>query len=282
MTPGIHHNLPAEVYHASPGVSNSMLANMDPPARLPVYLSEKREPTPYMRMGTLIHHAILEPGRPMPGIILQPETYPDAKGGLSKWHGGATYCKDWLKNQEAAGMTVLKREEFETLTGCVRALESDPLAAAAFSAGEGEVSLRDALTLPSGRTVNRRARLDWVRPGQVIYDVKKVSLGMGSKRNFERIATDRRYYVQAAFYMDMWNSTRADADQVQAFVFFAVEDAAPYLVSRFEIVQHSRTHLAGRERYMKDLETYAHCCETGIWPGYADGFQELEVMRWAA
>lgn len=281
MTPGIHHNLPASVYHSSPGISNSMLSNMDPPARLPVYLSEKREPTPYMRMGTLIHHAILEPGRPMPGFIMQPETYPDSKGGVSKWHNGATYCKEWHQAQKAAGVEVLTKDEFATLTGCVRALEADPLASAAFSEGEGEVSLCDEFTLLSGRAVTRRARLDWIRKGQVIYDVKKVGDGMASERNFNRLATDRRYYVQAAYYMDLWNALCESGDEVQAFAFFAVEDSAPYLVNRFEVILNSRTHLDGRDRYIKDLETYAQCCETGIWPGYPKGFTPLEVMRWA-
>lgn len=316
MTPGIHFNLPASVYHSSPGISNSMLSNMDPPARLPVYLREKREPTPYMRMGTLIHHAILEPGREMPGFIMQPETYPDSKGGVSKWHNGATWCKNWREEQASIGNEVLTKDEFATLTGCVRALESDPLASAAFSQGEGEVSLCDELTLPSGRIVTRRARLDWVRKGQVIYDVKKVGLGMASPQAFGRLAYDRRYYVQSAYYMDLWNAVcrqpdprlkeeftgdrrldgiitpefeqwmdfRAALDhgeRVESFVFFAVEDSAPYLVNRFEVIEGSHTHLMGRERYMKDLETYAQCCETGIWPGYGEGFQPLEMPRWA-
>src|ERR1043165_8519081 len=52
-TEGIFEDLPAHVYHAAPGVSNSMLKNMEPPARLPVYLAEKREPTAAQIIGTL-------------------------------------------------------------------------------------------------------------------------------------------------------------------------------------------------------------------------------------
>src|SRR5580698_5346016 len=96
-TEGLFAGLPAEQYHKAPGLSHSMLKSMNPPARLPVYLTEKREPTVDMIMGTLVHQAILEPNAPWPQIAVKPETYPDKKTGEAKpWHGGATYCKEWV------------------------------------------------------------------------------------------------------------------------------------------------------------------------------------------
>jgi hypothetical protein len=278
---GIHLNIPADVYHAANGVSNSMLANMDPPARLPVYLSKKREVTPYMRLGTLIHHAILEPEKPMPGVWVQPLTYETDEGELKAWHNGAKKCKDEVAKQKAAGNEVLKLDEFSALRECVRALESDELVANSLAVGEGEVSVAAPLTLPSGRLVLRRARVDWLRRGQCIYDIKKVGNGNASKRQFERLAWDRRYFVQAAYYLDAWNSSCAPSEDVKAFCFFVVEDEAPYLVGRYEIQLESREHLKGREIYMRDLETYALCKETGKWPGYGDGFEKLELPYYA-
>ena len=279
---GIHLNIPADVYHAANGVSNSMLANMDPPARLPVYLSQKREVTPYMRLGTLIHHAILEPEKIMPRILIQPETYITDKGEVKPWHNGAGKCKEWHAAAKLLGEDVLTRDQYDALRECVRALESDELVANSLAVGEGEVSVFADLKLPSGRTVTRRCRLDWVRRGQCAYDIKKVGEGKADKWEFARLARDRRYFVQAAYYMDAWNDVCPIGQQIGAFCFFVIEDAAPYLVQRHEIKRDSLEHLKAREIYTRDLKTYAECVETGVWPGYAPGFQELKwPMEWS-
>jgi len=279
---GIHLNIPADVYHAANGVSNSMLANMDPPARLPVYLSKKREVTPYMRLGTLIHHAILEPEKPMPGIWVQPPTYETDEGEVKPWHNGAKKCKDEVAKQKAAGNEVLKLDEFSALRECVRALESDELVANSLATGEGEVSVFADLKLPSGRTVTRRCRLDWIRSGQCAYDIKKVGEGKADKWEFAKLARDRRYFVQAAYYMDTWNAVCMPLERIRAFCWLVVEDTAPYLVTKYHMEENSETHWKAREIYTRDLETYAQCVETGIWPGYAPGFQELKwPMGWS-
>ena len=60
-TEGVWLNLPSETYHAAPGLSHSMTKHLNPPGLLPVYLSEKHEPTAAMMMGTLVHQ---RPKRP--------------------------------------------------------------------------------------------------------------------------------------------------------------------------------------------------------------------------
>ena len=88
-----------------------MLKHMDPPARFPVETQKKVKPTPWMRMGTLVHHARLEPDVPLPRIVVRPPTYPAPAdhekvkegtipaGHPLKWFGGAGYCKRWEKAQ---------------------------------------------------------------------------------------------------------------------------------------------------------------------------------------
>ena len=54
--------LPAQTYHAAPGVSQSILPAMaPPPAHLRAYLDEEFEQTTAMSLGTLAHTLILEP-----------------------------------------------------------------------------------------------------------------------------------------------------------------------------------------------------------------------------
>lgn len=334
LAPGIYYDLPAEKYFPANGVSNSQLKHLNPPARYPVAMATRTETTPFMRMGTLVHSAILEPDKPLPGIVKQPETYTNEKGEVKPWHNGSKTCKQWAINHRAIGWEIMTGDEFDTLTNCVRALERDPLAMALLGDPEltkTEVSVWAPLKLPSGRTVTRRARLDAVR-APVAADIKVVQEGMGAKREFERLAFDRRYHVQAAYYMDAWNEVcdqgqrikswldianeservaawnsvciacdtdfwipdhhraqdylekwNAACDQgqrLQAFVFLVVERAAPWLVSRYEIAHGSEVYNAGREQYIRDLETYAECKESGVWPGYQEGFQAMELPGW--
>lgn len=278
FAPGIHRNVPAEVYHAANGVSNSMLKHLDPPARFPVAMATKIEATPWMRMGTLVHHAILEPDRPLPGIVKRPETYVDERGVTKPWHGSSNTCKRWMVENSRIGWEILTGEEFDVLTNCVRALEQDDACNALLTGCETEVSVWAPLVLPSGRSVMRRGRLDAVR-APVACDIKVVQEGMGAKRDFEKLAWDRRYHVQSAYYMDAWNDVHDDP--LEAFVFFVVERADPWLVSRYEVAVGSDTYLAGREQYLKDLETYSGCMEAGVWPGYESGFQPLGIPAWA-
>jgi hypothetical protein len=277
---GIYHDLPAETYHAAPGVSNSMLGKMDPPARLPVYLSEKREVTPWMRMGTLIHHKILEPDKPLPKLIVPPAKYPHVgnakieKGTLVDWHWGANYCKDWEKEKSAEGFDIIEQDELDTIVNCVKAIVTDPYANKVFATGQSEVSV----FVDNFHGAFAKARIDWVAPTNYLADIKKVQPGMAGKEAFQKLAFNRRYHVQAAYYLDLWNAASTEEDRKESFIFVVVEDKAPYLVACYT-VSAGMLEL-GRETYMKELDMYVECCHEQKWPGYPSGFTELELPKW--
>ena len=293
FTPGIHHDLPADEYHAANGVSNSQLKHLNPPARFPVAMATKTEPTPFMRMGTLVHAAILEPDKPFPAITVQPETYPapathaDVKAGKIaageplKWSNNAKWCKGWYAAQKQAGQDVMSTYEFEVLRGCVKALSEDVESWKCLGDErcKTEVSVFAPLTLPSGRQLTRRMRLDCINPPN-IYDIKVVQEGVGAREAFEKIAYERRYHVQAAYYMDGWNSMAEPDKQVQNFIFFVVEREAPFLVSAFFVPLNCELYEVGRAQYIQDLETFMDCKESGVWPGYPAGFQPLGLPGW--
>jgi exodeoxyribonuclease VIII len=258
-----------------------MLANMSPPARLPWYLSKKREVTPWMMMGTLIHHAITEPDRPFPALAVVPETYgPDAK----KWNGNATECKDWRKQQEEAKRIILTRAQYDAVVECTLGIANDPDCQAIFAKGQSEVSVFTSRVVPNSYShgeysIFTKCRIDRVPTGSnSLVDIKKVGEGMAQKDAFMRLAVDRRYHVQAASYLDNWNAQMGSTDRRETFVFVVVEDVAPYLVNRIEIGRD--TLAAGREIYYRDLETFARCKALSKWPGYPPGIQIAEASEW--
>lgn len=259
------YRIPAHIYHAAPGFSNSMASNMDPPARLPVYLTKKREVTTAMILGTLIHQRILEPESPMPRLILQPEKYPGGKNGEPiKWHNGAKYCQAWHEEQEKAGRIVLTATEMDNLVGCIDAIRSEPMAAALFSGrGESELSF---FTEMDG--VLLKSRLDYIPPKSVVnglVDIKKVQEGNAERESFIELAVRRGYHRQAAAYLDAYNYWFPE-DQREHFIFVVVEEQAPHLVN--VIPMGRNTIEAGRELNRRRRMLYKQCLDSDIWPGY--------------
>lgn len=272
--PGVF-DIPAEAYHRAPGVSNSMLGEMDPPARLPEYLSRRREVTPWMVMGTLVHHRVLEPHKPLPKLAIRPGKYgPEGKD----WNGNATECKAWLRAQEAAGRIVQTQAEADRVTGCVDAIRKHSTCADIFAAGRSEVSIFNLLEVGSGHVLTK-ARLDWIpEDSDSIVDIKKVGRGKAAAAEFIKLVIERRYHVQAGGYLHNWNSQMGTTDPREKFTFVVVEDEAPFLVNIITLGR--RTIELGLDLYFEDLDLYRRCLEANRWAGYGDEPKVVEAPEW--
>jgi hypothetical protein len=285
-TEGIFLDLPAEVYHGAPGASNSMLKHMDPPARLPVYLSEKREPSAAQIIGTLVHARILEPNAPLPKIVVPPKTYPapaDCSAVKQKkampgdpldWHGSANYCKAWAHNQKAAGNLILSETDFNTVNGCVDSIARHPVCKTIFASGQSEVSIFRNFNY--GGTALRKARLDFVPSGNALVDVKTTT--DASPEAFSREILNYRYHCQAAYYLDIWNDSQSKPDK-ECFVFVAVEKAPPYLVAVYSL--DIQAIGLGRKLNINNLVKYIDCVSRNEWPGYSEPVTTLNLPQYA-
>lgn len=259
-TEGIYLDLPAETYHKAPGVSNTTLKEMDPPANHKA--AKPKKETPDMLLGTLIHQAVLEPQKPM-NVVMKPV-------GMSFT---TTDGKKWKAENE--GQIILSPDDYWAVGGCAKSVLSHPKCAELLSEGNAEVSLfarHDATGLL------RKGRVDWVPTGDCLADIKKVQKGCAARDVFARTLYTERHYVQAAYYLGLWNSLMPD-DPRENFVFIVVESEAPYLVATYYVDQE--TLQLGREQYERDLATYAECKRTGVWPGYSTELLPIGVPGWA-
>ncbi|TXH52719.1 MAG: hypothetical protein E6Q97_14980 [Desulfurellales bacterium] len=285
-TEGTFRGLPFSQYLAAPGVSQSMLKHMDPPARLPAYLAEKREPTEEMILGTLAHSAILEPEKPLPGIVVPPETYPAPSdctavkqkkaqpGDPLAWHWSATYCKRWYAEAVEAGLIVLTEERMETLRGVIRSVSLHDKAAELFSTGQTEVSVFSAFV---GRdwSVLRKCRIDHVPTGNVLGDIKTVP--DADPETFQRRLHDDGWACQAAHYLDLWNDQNPD-DWRDGFVYVLVEKKAPYLVATYNV--GARTLDAARVENERRIRLYHECQTRNHWPGFSASWVTVDMKEW--
>ena len=279
---GVFCGMSSNDYHAAGGVSSSMLRNMDPPARLPAYLAAPREVTPEMMLGTLAHHMLLEPDKPLPKIAVQPETYPAppdcsavktkkaSPGDPLPWHNGATYCKRWHAEAREAGLLVLTSDAMESLRGMVSSVSNHPWARQILVNCDTEVSIFLDYEWNS-KSVLRKARLDVVPSISVLLDIKTVE--DASKDAFAWKLADG-YALQAAYYLDMWNEA-IPHNQRDTFCFVVVERKPPYLVACY--FMDSDDLNAGRTAYKRNLQTYMECSETKVWPGFSSKCEPITM-----
>ena len=247
--------IPAEQYFAAPGVSHSMLKEMEPtPAHLQAYLAEEHEPSAEMVLGTLTHSRILTPDEPLPRLAVKPA---DMK--FSTREG-----KAWRAEQQAAGLLIVTAAEHDALLGMSRSVGAHPLASRMLSSGLTEASAFCAFQLEGGGCL-RKGRFDMVPAANVLCDVKTTV--DASPEAFRRDLVEKGYATQAAYYLDLWNDLMPD-DRREGFVFFVVEKKPPYLVAAYQV--HANALSWARARNVNRLATYIRCTVEDRWPGYPE------------
>lgn len=215
-------------------------------------LSPPREQTPAMRMGELVHLAVLEPDLYKTGVGALPE-------GLDRRtkEGKTLYAE--LSGQYRHLVTPAEAADILGMAESARVVAGSLLAGAVV---EESIHWERA-------GVACKSRIDG-RKGGVVFDLKTTT----DATAFDREAFRYRYHVQAAFYLD---ALRACGETAERFAFVVVEKAAPYLSTVYwaddDVID------AGRAEYLSDLAVYRDCLETDDWPGLPRGYH-LTLPSW--
>lgn len=132
-----------------------------------------------------------------------------------------------------------------------------------------------------------RCRPDWwpQEMGMVV-DVKTTE--DASPEGFAKSIVNWRYHVQHPYYLDgiavAIKQSRSKIPAPKAFVFLVVEKTACVVNGKAKgvavyVLDQDGVAL-GRAEYKRDLQVYAECNRTGIWPGYGDKIQNISVPQW--
>lgn len=215
-------------------------------------LGPPREQTPAMRMGELVHLAVLEPDLYKTGVGALPE-------GLDRRtkEGKTLYAE--LSGQYRHLVTTSEATDILGMAEAARAVAGPLLAGAVV---EESIHWQRA-------GVACKSRIDG-RNGATVFDLKTTT----DATAFEREAFRYRYHVQAAFYLD---ALRACGEPAQTFAFIVVEKAAPYLATVFWVDDDVID--SGRLEYLRDLHTYQKCLDNDYWPGL-EAEQHLSLPKW--
>lgn len=251
MDPGIY-DIPADQYHAGPGISKSML---DLIAKSPAYLKNGyREATPAMELGTAAHCAILEPDHFQSLYCMAP----DCRRGT----------KEWKAAEDAAeGRIMLKPDDWGLVHKMQEAVYQHPAARELLQSGKSEQSL---YWIDEDTSLLCRARPDYLRDDRVIVDLKTTS--DASPEGFSESCARYRYHCQNAFYSDGCANLLGNAE---AFIFIAVESTPPFGVAVYELTQMAVSR--GRELYHGNLRLYVECESTNTWTRYSPYVEPLEL-----
>lgn len=286
-----------EAYHSGPGVSKSMLDTIavSPLNYWDQYINPDREPREFKHcfaVGDGTHKLVLEPGtfEKTYAVGFDKSAHPDAlntvddlKQALNKLGIPARGSKPELirllqeeqpsakimavleaeHNARMAGKLPIPATDYKNMLAMLRAIHADPWASGLLHNAYVEQSF--FWMDPLG--ILRKCRTDVVTwDGQLVVDLKTTD--DVSEAGFGRTIAQRRYHVQAAWYLDILHALYGD-DAPKGWAFIAAQKTRPFDVAVHELTEE-QIHL-GRLLYQRDLAVLIECQRTNYWPGVAGG-----------
>jgi len=259
----IQKNIPAAEYHADKTrISKHGLDLIHrAPACYKHALTAPHEESPALRIGTLVHMAVLEPV----SYLTETAITPDGIDKRTK-EGKAAWAEFQSANPGKLHISTGENALCLNVVEAIHKSDGNDLIKAAIIQHQVEVTLHaDIAGVPA------KARLDGFAM-RTLFDVKTAR--NAGFRAFQRAAIDYRYHVQAAWYLDFAREVGIAADD---FVFVVVETEPPFLATVY--VADDQFIAAGRAEYKRDIEVYKRCLESDTWPGLPKS-QTLTLPSW--
>ncbi len=259
-----------EQYHANPALSNSKLKDFDSLGPKAYYLryvrggAEKKD-TAAFRTGRAFETYLLEPAVFEEWFAVKPEGHDGRKGP----------GKDWLKEQELAGKTVIDRDDWESFEFMARAIREECQSAVEL--------LANGIYQPTWRidwpgVPGLQSRPDWgCEEGCARSDWKPYTLDVKTCRKLDLLISGKDiitygYHKQAAI-------ARLASEQGEAVHYLlAAEKEFP---RRAMIIEISRTFVnIGEDWATYQLSKLADHYEADHWPLTVDDSIVVEPPTW--
>lgn len=265
--PGIYLDVPFETYCGWNCVNNSLLSrvNVSPAHGLAYAQGQGKEPTPALRLGTLVHTGQFEPETLMQRYFVLEvdlDRIRTKDGSKSKSPKATAMYADLVQEQLElhAGKTALEPKDWDAMARMLTAIAANDRARGWFEAPGYCEACCVAEDPETGLLL--KSRMDkWVPQAKLIADLK-------TSARIERFARDilnYSYHRQGAFYPHVLASLLGfDADEI-TFGLVAIESAEPHCVLAAPL---DRGLLAQAQAEVRELlRTWHECLTTGVYPG---------------
>lgn len=261
IKPGIYQGIPADSYHAGPGISKTGLWTIQTksPAH---YKFGEREQKREFDFGEACHLAILQPDDFEKRVLRGPE---NRRGNA--W-------KDWAEAADIDNKLLLTGPDYDATLAIRDAVHADAWINGIITGGTPTVE-SSGYWIDDETGALCRCRPDLYREDiGVMVDVK--STRSAHPNAFARAIVDYGYHGQEAFYTDGF---RKLGKPVDGFVFIAWEKEKPFAYAVYETPPSIVDE--GRAMMRAALTKYTECTKADYWPAYGSGVQELSFNRWA-
>lgn len=282
---GLYPDIPEDLYHRDPvperslSVSSSkLLLEAGGPAKFRYAREHGGRPSKSMDTGTRVHALVLGKGKEHLELLDFPN-YTTKKAQEAKKAAVAAGKVPTLPHELA---------EAKEIAACVLA---HPTTGALFADGDAEISMfwRDPEF-----GIWLRGRIDYL----IYVDGRPTIVDFKTSKDAGPDAWDRSVYDFGYYRQDPWYreglaaclpaGLKCEWDEIN-FVFAVVETAPPYLIATYYISDGSPGEYGqptpddialGREHNRIAREKYRDCTESGIWPGYSEEIERLELRRY--
>lgn len=220
----------------------------------------KREATPAMQFGTLLHLLVLEPDRFADAVA---EPMPDLSGLApdgKKWNRrkGSDHERLWQEEvDKRAGKICADWKTLQRVTAAANAVKRHPVVSKMLAVGESEVS---HYWTDDETDLRCKCRVDWLGDGFAI-DIKTAI--DASPAGFARRVVQLGYHRKLAHYLD---GLEACHGEPVPLVHVAIEPEWPHRVGVYELDDRDRDELSlGRQQRRQTLRALADCLAKDDW-----------------
>ena len=226
------------------------------PAHYQAYLNQEREETKALRIGSLIHCAVLQPEALNEKFITAPEVDRRTKEGKE------TYAA--FQSSLKPGMTVVSAEE---------SAECHIIASRARHTLERlgvEFDQTEFMFTTDYNGVQLKCAIDGVA-GDYLWDLKTTE--DASPAGILKSIRAYRYNLQAYFYRLCFET--AFERRLLGFRFLFIEKTPPFASAVVEIGPELMSYAVSD--FEKALQAYRECTTLGEWPAYGDEVQVIDI-----
>jgi hypothetical protein len=262
--PGIYYDVADATYHSWQAVSNSGLGQWaKSPKHLEAFLKGALGNTdsPRLAFGRAVHVAVLQPHLFNRFFAVGP-TNGRTKEGRAR-----------LKEIRESGRTALYADQWDAIRAIRENIYGHPrMQAIVSSDSKTEVSIT---WVDKETGVKCKTRLDLLSPvaGGIVADLKTTQ--DASRDAFMKSIARYGYYRQGAFNLRGCQAVGLD---IAHWMLLAIETEAPHMPALYRL--RDEAILAGDEEIGRALRGIRDCFKSGVWPGYGDTVNEIDLPGW--
>jgi len=277
---GRYESVPEMAYHGWDAMSNGRLTTIrQSRAHCQWSMGHPSSDTPSTAFGTAAHCVVLEPERWDLVYCLEPQWVEGIQNSKGKpitrqgWRN-STLFKDRKADLVDHGREPLSQADLDACRTIRDHLYERPSKARDIMLAKTATEVSYLATDPDvGVLAKVRPDIE-VPSADMVVDFKTSK--NAARDEFERSIYKFGYHRTSPFYRDVMSAE--GSHQWKHYLFLVVENVPPFEVAIYDL--HPDAVDLGRFELEGLKLKYAHCIESGEWPGYPDEIRTVDVPRW--